>query len=174
MSDHFTRLGLPRRFLIDAGELERAYLDRSRAVHPDYHLAASDAELAASLELSAGLNAAYNTLRDPFARADYLLGLYDVPADPNAKLSPAFLAEMLEARERVAAAAGRPDEVARLKAGFDRDLAALGGRLAGLFERYDSLAADDPARANLGAELRGLLSQARYVRRLVDDLLLAD
>ncbi len=65
--DYFDRLGLPRRFSLDAAELERAYLARSRAIHPDYHLAGSDAELAASLELSAAVNEAYNTLRDPFA-----------------------------------------------------------------------------------------------------------
>lgn len=171
MDDHFTRLGLPRRFSLDAGELERAYLERSRAVHPDYHLAGSDAELAASLELSAALNAAYNTLRDPFTRADYLLTLDGSPAEPNSKLPPAFLAEMLDAREQIASAAAKPAEVARLKAEFDRRLSALSGGLAPLFARYEAPGADDPARANLRGEVRNLLSQARYVRRLIEDLL---
>src|SRR5436305_9381407 len=102
MQDHFDRLGLPRRFALDAAEVERQYLARSRAVHPDYHAAGSSADLAASLELSAALNEAYNTLRDPFARADYLLGLEGGPSAAEQKqMPPAFLAEMLEARERV-------------------------------------------------------------------------
>ena len=101
-TNHFARLGLPRRFALDAAELERQYLARSRAVHPDYHAAGSSADLAASLELSAALNEAYNTLRDPFARADYLLGLEGGPSAAEQKqMPPAFLAEMLEARERV-------------------------------------------------------------------------
>ena len=33
---HFERLGLPRRFRLDAAELERNYLARSREVHPDF------------------------------------------------------------------------------------------------------------------------------------------
>ena len=41
---HFDRLGLPRRFLVDPAELERAYLERSREVHPDYHIGAPDAD----------------------------------------------------------------------------------------------------------------------------------
>lgn len=35
MSDYFEVLGLPRRYAVDLGELERHYLERSRAVHPD-------------------------------------------------------------------------------------------------------------------------------------------
>ena len=58
--DHFHRLGLPRRFVLDAAELERAYLAHSRAVHPDYHLTGSSGDLNASLELSAAVNEAYS------------------------------------------------------------------------------------------------------------------
>src|SRR6478609_6043886 len=100
MQDFFERLGLPRRFSVDANELERAYLARSRAVHPDYHLAESGAELTASLELAADVNEAYNTLREPCARAEYLLHLEGGPsASEQKRMPPAFLAEMLEARE---------------------------------------------------------------------------
>src|SRR5262245_43621612 len=100
MSDAFRRLGLPRRFFLDAAELERAYLAHSRAVHPDYHGAGASADLEASLELSAGVNEAYNTLRDAFARAEHLLALEGGPsASASRQMPPAFLAEMLDARE---------------------------------------------------------------------------
>src|SRR5438477_2007804 len=112
MQDHFTRLGLPRRFALEPAEVERQYLARSRAVHPDYHAAGSSADLAASLELSAAVNEAYNTLRDPFARAEYLLTLEGGPSAAEQKqMPPAFLAEMLEARERIEdTRAGCPDD----------------------------------------------------------------
>src|SRR5262245_24186078 len=112
MNDHFHRLGLPRRFIVDAGELERAYLARSRAVHPDYHLAGSAADLNASLELSAAVNEAYNILRDPFTRAEHLLALEGGPSASEQKQVPqAFLAEMLDAREQIELArAGCPDD----------------------------------------------------------------
>src|SRR5439155_6433197 len=123
------RLGLPRRFTLAAAELERQYLARSRAVHPDYHATGSSADLAASTELSAALNEAYNTLRDPFTRADYLLLLEGGPSAAEQKqMPPAFLAEMLEDRERV--------EEAREKS---RDL----GELQNEFKaRYEGLLAD--------------------------------
>ena len=117
MTDHFHRLGLPRRFVLDAGELERAYLAHSRAVHPDYHLAGASADLGASTELSAAVNEAYNTLRDPFTRAEHLLALEGGPsAGEHKQMPPAFLAEMLDLREQLELARGaggkRLDELA--------------------------------------------------------------
>src|SRR5687767_9045272 len=102
MQDHFARLGLPRRFVVDAAALERAYLAHSRAVHPDYHAAGAAGELAASTELSAAVNEAYNTLREPFARAEYLLGLLGGPPASREKgVEPTFLAEVMDLRERI-------------------------------------------------------------------------
>src|SRR5947208_15229738 len=87
---------------------------RSLAFHPDYHSAGSSADLAASLELSAAVNEAYNTLRDPFARAEYLLRLEGGPSAAEQKqMPPAFLAEMLEARERIEDARGGCPDGAR-------------------------------------------------------------
>ena len=175
-SDHFQRLGLPRRFSVDADELERAYLARSRAVHPDYHAAGSSADLAASLELSAAVNEAYNTLRDPFARAEYLLTLEGGPSAAEHKQMPAaFLAEMLELRERVeeARAGGvedNPAAAARLAAGFAARYDGLLREVGDRFEQFERLPAGDPGRARLLAEVQRLLNAAKFVRGLIRDL----
>jgi molecular chaperone HscB len=171
MNDFFQRLGLPRRFSVDPGELERAYLVRSRAVHPDFHLAGPSGELSASLELSAAVNEAYNTLRDPFARAEYLLKLEGGPSASDHKQMPqAFLAEMLEAREATELARGNADEVARLDADFGGRFADLMEQVESLFSQYEQLPANNPRRANLLSEVRSLLNAAKYVRGLLRDL----
>ncbi|MDB5309697.1 MAG: hscB [Gemmataceae bacterium] len=176
MSTYFDRLGLPRRFAVDASALERQYLARSRAVHPDYHATGSAADLAASLELSAALNEAYNTLRDPFTRADYLLGLEGGPAAGEHKQVPqAFLAEMLEARERVEevrAGGGTENDpaVAALGAEFAARYTALLDEIAGRFAALGTHAPDDPRRADLRLQIRSLLNAAKYVRGLIRDL----
>lgn len=172
MHDHFARLGLPRRFALDPADVERAYIARSRAVHPDYHLAGSSADLAASLELSAALNEAYNTLRDPFARAEYLLTLEGGPSAAGHKQMPAaFLAEMLELREQVEEArAGCPDDAAVLAADFGRRYDGLMGEVAGRFAELEHLPAGDPKRVGVLAEVRGQLNVAKFVRGLLRDL----
>ncbi|WP_157369280.1 Fe-S protein assembly co-chaperone HscB [Zavarzinella formosa] len=104
LMDHFARLGLPRRFSVDAATLERAYLARSRELHPDRHQLASTAEQSASVELSAALNEAYQTLRDPFKRSEYLLSLAGGPTASEARDIPAdFLDEMLDLRMEIGA-----------------------------------------------------------------------
>ena len=168
--DYFHRLGLPRRFALDAGELERAYLARSRAVHPDFHLAGSSADLNASLELSAAVNEAYNTLRDPFARAEHLLALEGGPTAAEHRDMPmAFLAEMLDLREQI--------ETARQAGGLDTLAADFAARYDGLiatvgdlFRRCETVAPDSPDRANLLKQVRASLNAAKYVRGLIRDL----
>ena len=171
LEDHFHRLGLPRRFTVDAGELERAYLARSRAVHPDFHLAGSSADLNASLELSAAVNEAYNTLRDPFARAEHLLALEGGPsAAEHKQVPPAFLAEMLDAREEIETARGKRPETERLERAFSARFDGLMSDAAGLFEQLAVLPPEDAQRANLRIRVRGLLNAAKYVRGLLRDL----
>jgi molecular chaperone HscB len=171
MSDYFQRLGLPRRFSIDEAALERSYLALSRAIHPDYHLTGSDAELSASMELSAALNEAYNNLRDPFTRADYLLNLEGGPSPSEHKQLPQnFLAEMLEAREEVELARGSPAKVAKLDEEFGKRFGAIMAQVEKAFGRYELLSPEDRERANLRAQIRGLLNAAKYVRSLLRDL----
>ena len=172
MNDAFHRLGLPRRFALDAAELERAYLTRSRAVHPDYHIAGSTADLSASLELSAAVNDAYNTLRDPFTRADHLLAIEGGPSASEHKQMPQeFLAEMLEAREQIEEARiGCPDDAATLDASFGARFDAIMGEVGELFVRLEQLPPDDPRHMNLRQQIRGLLNAAKYVRGLLRDL----
>jgi molecular chaperone HscB len=175
MDDFFTRLGLPRRFVVDAGELEREYLAKSRAVHPDYHAIGSSADLAASMEVSAALNEAYTALRDPFTRAEHLLAVEGGPSAAEQKqMAPAFLAEMLEAREtleevRAAAntcAAGVAELGDEFAARYDGLLAAVGKSFAEL----EPLPPGDAKRAALLAGIRSNLNAAKYVRGLIRDL----
>ena len=165
MNDYFARLGLPRRFSIDAAELERKYLARSRAAHPDFHAGGPTADLAASQELSADLNQAYTALRDPFARAEHLLALLGGPSAADQKAMPAaFLMEMLEARERVEEAT----------AGNNACDSAKAELLSEFQSRYDDLLADVAVEfakpAPTLATIREKLNAAKYVKGLIRDV----
>src|SRR5947209_2347425 len=74
-TDYFSALGLPRKLVIDLRDLERRYYELSRRFHPDFFQSAPTRERLASLENSALINKAYHTLRDPLARAEYLVRL---------------------------------------------------------------------------------------------------
>ena len=75
-TDYFTLLGLPQRFDIDEARLHKKYLALSRHAHPDYHADEGPEVQQLHLRVSAALNDAYNTLRDPARRAACLLVLF--------------------------------------------------------------------------------------------------
>jgi molecular chaperone HscB len=164
MTDHFTRLGLPRRFALDSAALEAAYLARSRELHPDFYQAASTAEQQASQDLSAALNDAYRTLRVPFSRADYLLILLGGPSAAEVKdVPPAVLMDALERREQIEQLRRQPNPTAlrQLEADLHQQTADLHAQIAAEFARGES--------ANLRA-IRSTLNALKYVQNLLHDL----
>jgi molecular chaperone HscB len=85
-------------------------------------------------------------------------------------MPPAFLAEMLEARERIEETrVGCPDDAAVLAAEFDKRYDGILASAAKLLDRVQALTAGDAARANLLTQIRGELNSAKYVRGLIRD-----
>ena len=73
--DHFARLGLERGFEVDLAELDRRYFGLQRNLHPDRFARRGAKERAIAESQAASLNQAYETLKEPLARAAYLLEL---------------------------------------------------------------------------------------------------
>ena len=104
MTDAFHRLGLPRRFVLDAAELERAYLAHSRAVHPDYHLAGASADLEReSGTVGGGQRGVQHPPRPVHPRRAPAGARRRAERGEHKQMPPAFLAEMLDAREQIEA-----------------------------------------------------------------------
>jgi molecular chaperone HscB len=111
MSDFFSVFGLERRLAIDVAALQRRFYELSRRWHPDFHQAAPPDEQARVLEESARVNTAYRALRDPLARAEYLIRLEEgretkEGAAVKPKAPPELLAEMFEIQEALEEARG--------------------------------------------------------------------
>lgn len=99
--DHFALFGLPRRYAIDVPELEKVYREVQTRVHPDKHASLSDAERRLAMQWSTQANEAYQTLRQPLRRAQYLLHLagIDVGLERNTAMPTEFLMQQMEWRE---------------------------------------------------------------------------
>jgi molecular chaperone HscB len=161
--DHFARLGLARGFAIDRDTLERAYLERASQAHPDRVVGASSDVRRTAMEDSAAINVAYRVLRDPVARAEYLVGLAGIDLDSSDRVGgpphpdQAFLIEMIERREQLDAIADaselaslRDSVEAELDESFDVALAAL--------------AAGETSKSALA------LVHRRYLQRFLDEI----
>ena len=116
--DFFALFGLPRRYALEESALEAAWHELQSQVHPDRHAHLSDAEKRLSMQWATRVNEGFRTLRQPLARAQYLLELAGVDAglETNTAMSPEFLMEQMEWREAVeeARAAGELEELEQL------------------------------------------------------------
>jgi molecular chaperone HscB len=168
VTSYFEILGLPERFDLDGAELERAYHERSRALHPDRFATAPAAERVAVLQRSMALNEAYKALKKPQSRAEYLLGRAGVTIGGNERLDPTFLMEILELREELAEARHGGDLalIGRLEAAMKARQQSTLAQLAPLFARA---AVAGPDRAAALAEIKDALILLRYVVRYLEE-----
>lgn len=103
--NHFELFGLPVTFDIDTGDLVARYREVQRRVHPDKFANASDQDRRLSLQMTALINEAFQTLKDPVRRGRYLLSLrgIDLGDETDTAMDPAFLMEQIELRENLEA-----------------------------------------------------------------------
>ena len=154
--DHFELLGLPMRYAVDAARLERGYRDLQSQVHPDRFASATEAERRVAMQWATRANEALRTLKDPIARARYLLQLkgYDTEEETNTAMPPDFLMQQMEWREAVVEArAARDDAVLeRLRA----DIASARSEMLRMLERALDTDANFVAGCSLVRKLRFL------------------
>jgi molecular chaperone HscB len=118
MQNHFELFQLPARFDVDMDALDAAYREVQGRVHPDRFVNASDAEKRVAMQWATRANEAYQTLRNPQKRAQYLCELngVDLQVESNTAMPMDFLMQQMEMREllsdaRAAKDAGALDEL---------------------------------------------------------------
>ncbi len=100
--DYFDLFALPVSYNVDGVLLAQRYRELQHTIHPDKYTTSSDQDRRLSLQLTAQVNEAFQTLKNPILRAKYLLQLHDAVPDDNAAMNPEFLGEQMELRERLA------------------------------------------------------------------------
>ncbi|MDR2239966.1 MAG: Fe-S protein assembly co-chaperone HscB [Zoogloeaceae bacterium] len=148
--DYFALFGLPRAYRVDAARLDAAYHAMQNQVHPDRHAHLPETERRLSMQWAAQVNEAYRALKQPLARARYLLGLAGVDAsgENNTAMPPAFLMEQMEWREAVAEAraAGNHGELETLMQRLAGHAKGIHGEIERGFDAHDYTTAADAVR----------------------------
>ncbi len=159
--DAFGLLGLEVRFDLDADTLERAYFDRSKQFHPDKFAQAPAAERVVALTKARAINDAYQLLKKPASRAEYLMSREGIVIGDNERIDPALVMDLLEEREELAEArhAGQLDRVATLQAGMKARRKAAFAEISALFG----------ATPVSWTAIKGQLILLRYVERYLEE-----
>ncbi len=157
--DYFQFFGIEPKLSLDLADLEQRFYRLSRELHPDRFTRAAPAERERSLEASAILNDAYRTLRDPIARAEYVLKRLGPEADSK-PVPPELLEEVFAWNE--ALEEGNQAQLEAGRARFQALRAQADAELQDLFARFD---AGDSAAAR---QIRAVLNKRRYISNLLE------
>ncbi|WP_347556670.1 Fe-S protein assembly co-chaperone HscB [Robbsia sp. KACC 23696] len=149
-ADHFDLFDLDRRFGIDTDVLAQRYRTIQSQVHPDRFAAAGEAQKRIAMQWATRANEGFQTLRDPLARALYLLKLrgIDASAERNTTIAPAFLMQQMEWRETIddAAAANNVDALDSVLSELQDERRQRFDKLAGWLDSGADQPAADTAR----------------------------
>jgi molecular chaperone HscB len=168
--DYFGLFGFdPPRLTLDPAQLQNRFYELSREYHPDRFATRPADERERAESISAHLNDAYRTLRDPLARAEYLLaqrGL-DIETQSSKHVPPELLEEVFEmniALEELRSG----DQDARPQ------LEAEAAKFRAMLEEADAEAAREFAAFDQGdaealGRLRAIYNRRRYIANLVRD-----
>lgn len=102
--NYFQLFGLENQFSVDLANLSIIYQSLQKQVHPDRFAHASSQEQLIAVQKSTEINDAYQTLKSPILRAQYMLELrgVDMPDEQATVGDVSFLMRQMELREMLA------------------------------------------------------------------------
>jgi len=176
----YDALGLAPKLSLDAEDLKKRFYGQSREWHPDRFSRRSPEEQKKALDMTAVLNDAFRTLRDPVARAEYFLeekGLGPSKNPPAEMLEEVFELNMALEELRSGDESARP----QLVEAHERFLKMRDEIDAGLAESFAEYDASDEAVSKIDAQggyapvqilpkIRSALDRRRYISNLLRDV----
>jgi len=156
--DYFGFFDLPRKLTIDLKDLEQRFYRLSRRYHPDLHARKSPQERQQAEEATALLNDAYRVLRDPIARAVYVLKLagLDFGEQTTKDVPPELLEEIFELNMELEEGTAKTERFIGMRNDVD-------AKIKSKSDEWDT----GGKRKSLD-DLRGLLNRRKYISNLID------
>jgi len=109
--NHFELFGLPCQFKLDGSLLSSQFRELQKRFHPDNYATASERDRLLAVQKAAQINDAYQILKNPISRSEYLLAEngVDIRSEQQTMQDPMFLMEQMELREELESIASKED-----------------------------------------------------------------
>ena len=164
--NYFEIFGLEQQFAIDVNTLAQTYQNLQKTVHPDRFAHASSQEQLIAVKKSTLINDAYQTLKNPIQRGEYILNLRAVnrPSEQASYSDNSFLMRQMELHEMIAEVKTASDVEQAISAASK----VLSSESAQLFSMMEQQLLENSETANLQAceNLRKL----KFYQKLHSDL----
>ncbi|EJN8560689.1 co-chaperone HscB [Vibrio alginolyticus] len=118
--NHFELFGLPSQFKLDGSLLSSQFRELQKRFHPDNFATGSERDRLMAVQKAAQINDAYQVLKNPISRAEYILAEQgvEIRGEQQTMQEPMFLMEQMELREELEEIADNSDPESAL---FDFD-----------------------------------------------------
>ncbi|EPR7491142.1 co-chaperone HscB [Vibrio alginolyticus] len=118
--NHFELFGLPSQFKLDGSLLSSQFRELQKRFHPDNFATGSERDRLMAVQKAAQINDAYQVLKNPISRAEYILAEQgvEIRGEQQTMQDPMFLMEQMELREELEEIADNSDPESAL---FDFD-----------------------------------------------------
>jgi len=170
-SNYYDFFGLEHKLDLDLGDLEQRFYALSRKFHPDHFTLKSREEQQYALDASSILNDAYRTLREPLARAGYLLkeNGFDIGEQGSKNVPPELLEEVFELNMALEELRGGDSTARAQLADAHKKFVAMreeaDRELAAKFSEYDRT-----KDRGVLEQIRSVMNRRKYIRNLVNEV----
>lgn len=176
MRSYFDILETGKKLELDAEALQSKYYKLSRKNHPDLFLSKGEAEYKKALDESSLINKAYNTLKDPITRANYILEI-DAPQIANEKSNIVhndLLEDVMEMQEKIGdyhEASGDSKEALKkelelIRTGLSQKMESLKAEMNKIFNEYDN-SNEASKKDSILKKLKSELHKRNYMNTLI-------
>ena len=143
--NYFELFGLSTDFRIDLDELAKRYRDLQKVTHPDKFANASEQQQRIAMQSATQVNEAFNTLKDPLNRAQYMLMLAGRNADGENLTSSdtEFLMQQMMLRESLEEARDADDPMEELDKLLEKITQLINEQIARIAVMLDSGTEED-------------------------------
>jgi molecular chaperone HscB len=172
-SNFYEIFSLPSSWQVDRPVLDSRYRQLQREFHPDRFAAKGDVEKRLAVQTTSLINQAYETLKSPLKRAQYMLELEDIDAGQESHITSdmSFLMKQIEFREALEDIRDSADPLAGLERMRD-DVEAQYLQLQVDFEAQHSAAQQSAAQqsaANYNDAL-DTVAKMQFFAKLLDEI----
>jgi molecular chaperone HscB len=165
MFEYYEALGLEPKLALDLEDLQKRFYERSRQWHPDKFSRAGTEDQQRSLDMTAVLNDAFRTLRNPVPRAEYFLSERGIHLSKD--VPPELLEEVFELNMALEEIRGGDDsarpQLDSARERFGAMQSEIDSELTVLFDRQD-------ANENVLDKIAASLNRRRYISNLLRDV----
>ncbi|GAK18617.1 LOW QUALITY PROTEIN: chaperone protein HscB [Vibrio sp. JCM 19053] len=137
--NHFELFGLPSQFKLDGSLLSSQFRELQKRFHPDNFATGSERDRLMAVQKAAQINDAYQVLKNPISRAEYILAEQgvEIRGEQQTMQDPMFLMEQMELREELEEIADKSDPESRFLTSTLRSAKCYKQHLASVEQELD-------------------------------------